>query len=163
MSLNKLNIGSDNNLRDGWYNIDEFNIKPGTIKMNALKLEFPDNFFDEICARDVLEHITHTRTDEALKEWYRVLKPEGKIYIQTPNLKGWALALVHHKCSDEHVALHLYAHQDNPGNYHYAGFTDNILRTKCETIGFKNIEAIDEDRKTKKTAEDTNLHYWMTK
>jgi len=153
-----LNIGCDNDIRGGWINIDEFNVKPGVIKMNAMKLEFPDNSIDHITARDVLEHITWRKTDEVLAEWYRVLKPGGTIYIQSPNLMGWALAIVHHKCSFHHAMEHIFAHQDNPGNFHYTGFTKEYLQEKMERVGFKDFEHIDEERKIKKTDEDSNVH-----
>jgi ubiquinone/menaquinone biosynthesis C-methylase UbiE len=159
----KLNLGCDNDIRDGWMNIDKFNIRPGVIQMDITKLDFPDNYADEICARDVLEHISWRETDNVLKEWYRVLKPGGKIYIQSPNLIGWALAIVHKKCSFQHAMEHIFAHQDNPGNFHYTGFSKEFLQTKMETIGFKNFEHLDETRTIPKTDEDTNCHIWALK
>lgn len=159
----KLNIGCDNDIRGGWENIDKFNIKPGVIDMDAADLKYPDNYFDEICARDVLEHITWRKTDDILREWYRVLKPGGRIYIQSPNLMGWALAIVHHKCSFHHAMEHIFAHQDNPGNFHYTGFTIEYLSDKMKAVGFKDLENIDETRTIKKTDEDSNVHIWATK
>lgn len=161
--MEKLNIGCDNDIRTGWTNIDQFNLKPGVIQMDAQQLQFSDNYFDEICARDVLEHITWRKTDDVLKEWFRVLKPGGKIYIQSPNLMGWALAIVHHKCGFHHAMEHVFAHQDNPGNFHYTGFCIDYLKEKMENTGFKNIESLSEDRTTKKTDEDSNVHLWATK
>jgi ubiquinone/menaquinone biosynthesis C-methylase UbiE len=161
--MQRLNIGCDNDIRGGWINIDQFNIKPGVVKMDAQKLEFPDNSIDEICARDVLEHITWRKTDETLKEWYRVLKPGGRIYIQSPNLIGWALAIVHRKCGFHHAMEHIFAHQDNPGNFHYTGFSIEYLTEKMAKVGFKDFENLDEDRKIKKTDEDSNVHIWATK
>lgn len=156
--MNKLNIGCDNDIRPGWVNIDAFNIKPGVIKMDAQKIDYPDNTFDEICARDILEHITWRKTDEVLAEWYRVLKPGGKIYIQSPNLVGWALAIVHNKCSFHHAMEHIFAHQDNPGNFHYTGFSKDYLQEKMSKVGFKDFEHIDEERKIYKTDDDSNVH-----
>ena len=50
--------------------------------MNASKLEFEDKEFDVIIASDVLEHI-HSDLN-ALKEWRRVLKPNGHMILFVP-------------------------------------------------------------------------------
>ena len=50
--------------------------------MDASKLEYADEEFDVVIASDVLEHI---RSDlDALKEWKRVLKPNGKMILFVP-------------------------------------------------------------------------------
>ena len=54
---------------------------------SADKLDWPDNSFDEIRASDIIEHFSYRKTIDVLKEWCRVLKPGGKIYIQCPNAK----------------------------------------------------------------------------
>ncbi|MEW6214874.1 MAG: class I SAM-dependent methyltransferase [Nitrospirota bacterium] len=46
---------------------------------------FEDQQFDIIIASDVLEHIKDE--DKALFEWYRILKPEGKLIIFVPAFK----------------------------------------------------------------------------
>jgi len=159
----KLNLGCGTDIREGWINIDSYERSNGTVNMDITKLTYENNYADEICARDVLEHVTHRKTMDVLREWYRVLKPGGKIYIQVPNMMGWALALVYHKCSDECVAEHLYAHQDYPTNFHYAGFTIPMLSKMMQEVGFKNIESISEDRSEIKTEQDTNIHLWANK
>lgn len=53
-----------------------------TIKFNGKRLPFSAGVFDVIVATDVLEHIEND--SKALKEWYRVLKPGGKLIITVP-------------------------------------------------------------------------------
>ncbi|MDI6777756.1 MAG: class I SAM-dependent methyltransferase [Patescibacteria group bacterium] len=48
------------------------------------KLPYDDNFFDVAVAGEIIEHIYDT--DFFLAEIYRVLKPEGKLLISTPNV-----------------------------------------------------------------------------
>lgn len=47
----------------------------------------PDEFFDAIVAGDVIEHLEDT--DVFLEELRRVLRPEGRLIVTTPNLAWW--------------------------------------------------------------------------
>lgn len=53
------------------------------IKMNLLDLKFPKNHFDAIWAHAVLLHIVKKDMRKALLNFYRVLKPGGKLHIRT--------------------------------------------------------------------------------
>lgn len=48
-------------------------------------LPFPDQAFDAIFAQHVIEHLPNV--DTALREWRRVLKPNGRLAIATPNAR----------------------------------------------------------------------------
>ncbi|MBI4650446.1 class I SAM-dependent methyltransferase [Candidatus Desantisbacteria bacterium] len=50
----------------------------------ADKIPFPDNEFDLIISRGVLEHIVHEKQQESLNEMYRVTKQNGICYIMIP-------------------------------------------------------------------------------
>ena len=49
------------------------------------KFPFKDNFFDFVILTEVLEHLPQSPL-HTLKEIYRVLSPQGKILITTPNI-----------------------------------------------------------------------------
>jgi SAM-dependent methyltransferase len=58
--------------------------KLNLIRMNALNLEFPNNFFDFIFSASSIEHFGEKKDIlQALKEMYRVLKPGGAAVITT--------------------------------------------------------------------------------
>lgn len=48
------------------------------------KLPFKENFFDKIVASEVLEHLEDDQ--KALKEIYKILKPNGILVISTPSI-----------------------------------------------------------------------------
>lgn len=60
------------------------------LKMDSGKLKFPKNYFDGIWAQAVLLHIKRKDVPGALKGFYRVLKPEGKLHVRVKRGKGTA-------------------------------------------------------------------------
>ena len=110
----KLNIGSNNIIKEGYVNLDgldlenvdglgELGLAPYTLVIKPEKLsKFGDSVMlyppageglyiiiessiDEILAVEFLEHISFKLTDMVLHEWYRILKKGGKVNIQVPD------------------------------------------------------------------------------
>jgi ubiquinone/menaquinone biosynthesis C-methylase UbiE len=61
-------------------------LKGTILKMDAQSLQFPDNYFDFVCAHGCLMHMPNTR--KAVSEIYRVLKPGGTMYAWMYH-RGW--------------------------------------------------------------------------
>ena len=59
--------------------------KPKFIAANVTKLPFDDAAFDKIIAADFIEHINLDEKERVLAEMHRVLKPDGRAVIFTPN------------------------------------------------------------------------------
>lgn len=55
-----------------------------TIKSNADKIPFKEDYFDAVLCRNVLEHIPNNKQQKSLNEIYRVLKRGGIIYVVIP-------------------------------------------------------------------------------
>jgi len=121
------------------------------------KVPYPDNYFDEARACDVLEHFSYRDTLRVLKEWYRILKPGGKIYIQCPDAKLLAtrwlnndLPLMGGMPIDFSASYWImgghndgvFSKDDDSWRYnaHYALFSPESLRFYLENAGFKNID-----------------------
>lgn len=62
--------------------ITNYRIK-NSVNSNALLLPFSDSSFDIIILQDVIEHLSDI--ENLLNEIKRVLKPNGTIYLSTPN------------------------------------------------------------------------------
>ncbi len=56
---------------------------------NAIRLSYPDNYFDVITTISVIEHIPDNGDQMAIKELWRVLKPKGKLIITIPCMKQY--------------------------------------------------------------------------
>lgn len=61
------------------------NKKNAITKASATHLPFPNASFDLITGISMIEHLTKKETDEFINEAKRVLKPNGFIFIVTPN------------------------------------------------------------------------------
>jgi predicted SAM-dependent methyltransferase len=91
-----------------------------------------------------------------LKEWYRILKPEGKLYIQSPDLIAIAYKVIlNNNYTWRDISYWLYDGQEYDYNFHKSGFTIPTIRALLESIGFK-IEKIENDG-------GTNLMYYCIK
>jgi 2-polyprenyl-3-methyl-5-hydroxy-6-metoxy-1,4-benzoquinol methylase len=55
---------------------------------DALSLPFADNSFDQVVSFETIEHFSADNQKLFLKELKRVLKPEGRLWISTPNSKA---------------------------------------------------------------------------
>lgn len=55
------------------------------------KMPYKAKTFDFVYARLVLHYLTKQQLDAALKEIYRVLKPNGKVFIVARNNKEWEI------------------------------------------------------------------------
>ncbi len=78
-----LNVGSGiKKIREDVINIDSAHYENVSIVADAHSLPFKDNYADAVIAESLLEHLEEPLV--AVKEFYRVLKPGGILYIITP-------------------------------------------------------------------------------
>ncbi len=142
-------MGCGKQIIKGWINIDKYIDLPEVVKMDVSDLEYQSNYADEILAHMVLEHFPRTKTKEVLKEWHRVLKPEGKITIATSDLDGMVRDwLAKDKATIDGNGLEhdytynlrgIYGQQTDPGQFHYTGFDFPYLHKLMTEAGFIKI------------------------
>lgn len=84
--LPRLEIGSGSFPTEGFTHLD---INPDAPDVDIVgpmfPLDLPDASVSEIRAVDCLEHCSFRDTATALREWARVLRPGGRIYVQVPD------------------------------------------------------------------------------
>lgn len=75
---------------DGAIRVDiDPGVKPDVIHdFNKFPFPFPDNHADKIYAKHIIEHLDHPR--EFLAELFRILKPGGTAFIETPHFTSYA-------------------------------------------------------------------------
>ena len=143
----KLHIGGDKP-QDGW---ELWNIHPGTgvdhIGDAVDMSRFKDESFDVIYASHILEHFDYTgRLQNVLKEWYRVLKADGKLYLSVPDIKTLCRLFLDPKFGAKDrfklIRMILGGHCDQ-NDYHQVGFDFEILQNFLGVAGFKRMKRVE--------------------
>jgi glycosyltransferase involved in cell wall biosynthesis len=141
----KLNIASGKDYREGYINADLYSENTDKVdaEFDAMKIPYPDNTVDEILALHVIEHFDFFEGQRVLAEWYRVLKPGGKLVLETPDFLENCKEFVN---SDENKRVELYnnffAHAWFPGGGHKFLFTHSQLATQLHWAKFREHRRI---------------------
>jgi len=64
------------------------------LEIHSIPLEevkFPDNYFDLVVASHLIEHLNNPRS--FVREVHRILKPQGRFFVTTPNIAGFQAKL----------------------------------------------------------------------
>ena len=108
-SFEAIDLCKKNDLKVVWGKLSEIN--------------FPEDYFDVICMQEVVEHIDE-KPSKTFKEVIRILRPEGVLYITTPNVNSLTRYLVGAKWRAFHVE-------------HRFLFTPHIIREMLGKNGFR--------------------------
>ena len=93
VSAPRLHLGCGTRLLDGWLNSDFSPRTTGSIRIDATQpLPFATDTFAYVYSEHMIEHIDRLDGERLLAEVCRVLRPEGRLRIATPDL-GRLLAL----------------------------------------------------------------------
>ena len=84
----KLHIGCGPNILDGWLNSDFYPQSANVFHLDATRpFPLPDESFDYVFSEHMIEHVPYSDGAAMLLECHRVLKPDGRIRISTPDLR----------------------------------------------------------------------------
>ncbi len=149
----KLHLGCGKEKREGWVNVDiEPSYSPDVIA-DVKKLDmFEDNSVEMIETLHLLEHLTFADAKLALKEWYRVLKTEGQLFIELPDLQR-CIEILEENENEEAVSLAMmgiYGGSYLPGvremesihMLHKTGWKCDTLTKILEETGFRKINKV---------------------
>ena len=138
----KLLLGGRDHRIEGFTNIDVHNGALVDIQSDISDLsQFKDGSVDEIYASHCLEHFSHVRTVEVLKEWNRVLCSGGLIYISVPDIDVVFNQFKRDGLSDW-VRNILWGDQEYKEAFHYTGFNFPTLADKLFQAGFSDVKRI---------------------
>lgn len=94
---------------------------------------------EEIHMTHVLEHFPMAKTGDVLKLLHGLLEKDGKLYIEVPNFYWHALMILQNP-RDRQIVEYAFGGQLNEWDFHYNGFTPEILFEDLCTAGFEVTE-----------------------
>lgn len=150
----KINVGCGRHILQGWTNVDAVvsvhpkarGRKPEILaEMHSIPL--PDGCADEILSVHSIEHVLPWVADEALAEWFRLLKPGGVLVIETPDLiKACKNVISGYKVKDKHPdqmglwALYGDETLRDPWMMHRYLYSPESLTAKLSKAGFMGMK-----------------------
>lgn len=146
----KLNLACGHNYEEDYINVDFYAPDDAVydVGFDVSKLPLPDNSVDEIKAFHIIEHFDYYAIREVLKEWHRVLKPGGRLWLETPDFLESCRAFVEGSPSmpiDEwrtQLYAHFFALPWLPGQVHKFLFTEKELRANLELANFERLNRL---------------------
>lgn len=140
-----LNLGSRNRSIPGFLNMDIDQHDGVDIVGDISDLSrFEDKSVPAIYASHVLEHFPHVKTLSVLKEWSRVLRPGGILYVAVPDFKrSIQIYQTAPEGLGDWVINYLWGDQGYPTAFHYVGFDVHRLTKLLKEAGFSEVSRID--------------------
>lgn len=143
----KLHIGCGADYLDGYINIDASRKAKADLYLQAYDLKIIDaDAVDQIESYHLFEHLEFYDAQRALREWFRVIRPDGLLVLELPNLdvcireigkhhddNGIDLALVGIYGFPPHVA------RDGFPQIHKWGWNPISLSNALKEVGFVDI------------------------
>jgi predicted SAM-dependent methyltransferase len=139
-ALRRINFGCGYDKREGYLNVDsDPACQPDVLVADGDYSIFPTDFYEEVFARDVLEHIPRTQTLSILLDWAEYLVLGGTLRLQTSSIGGVAEQLERSPAfADQYGWTQcLFGSQAHPGDFHFTGFTETTLRVHVLAAGFQ--------------------------
>lgn len=148
----KFNMGCGQDRIPGYMGVDMYS-ETADIKMDIMKLELPENCADEIYASHLIEHLPQHRAPEILGKWFNVLKPGGKVVMETPDMEALCDAFLKANDEERHMLemcmFGAYVDRVTPETEekgalspHLWCYTPKALSELCKHVGFTNIQIL---------------------
>lgn len=139
MKKAKINLGSGNDYKGGWINVDVDSSTNPDIKADLLDtLPFKNNYAEEILLQDVLEHFIKEQGTDLLKEIHRIMKVSGKLTLRIPNV----FQIIDQFKHDPMVMMEfLYGTTKHNGIWgaHKYGYEKKFIKKQLKYLGFDKI------------------------
>ena len=139
----RLNLGGRTHKIPGFLTVDKFGGKEVDYDCDISQLPFAIGTVSEIYSSHCLEHFPHVKTLDVLKEWRRVLKRGGKLYISVPDIDA-CVVLINKFGFNEYIRNLMYGDQGYDLAYHYTIFNFSALARLCCDAGFDDVRRIDQ-------------------
>ncbi len=132
----RLNIGCGYARLEGWLNLDSSPESAADRLMEAQDLDLPGACAEEIKALQLVEHLGFFRAKYFLSECWRVLKPGGRLVIETPDIEKTFRIFLEGDHRAREAALGWVYGPETPGMGHVYCFPKELLEELLCEAGF---------------------------
>lgn len=154
----KLHLGCGNNILEGYTNVDKFVENPDAMQWDALELPLGNESVEEIYHQHMIEHLDFHEEKKAFDEWWRVLKPGGKLVFEVLDFEWLVEAFLNaednwkefYKKQDDHyfgyginnnqrwsvLIAHFYGNASHEGQYHKNAYTAQKIEAILDYYGY---------------------------
>ncbi|WP_067616591.1 class I SAM-dependent methyltransferase [Dissulfuribacter thermophilus] len=139
----KLHIGCGKKYLPGYKHLDIIDYDHVDYVCDAKRLKMiDDETVSEIYACHILEHFKRNEVLEVLKEWHRVLVPNGLIRISVPDFEAIVAEYLVNGDLNRLQGL-LFGGQTYDYNFHHVAFDFTSLKSLLNEAGFYEIKKYD--------------------
>ena len=105
-------------------------------------LPFRTNVFDGIIARQIVEHLPREQHEFVIREWRRVLKYDGAIIVEVPDLEKVCKYYFENYLGERDNYWYdcIYGRRSFPGDEHVSGLTHRSLTDLLLENGYHNLD-----------------------
>lgn len=117
--------------------------KPVDVVADATDIPLPDGCAALVYSQECLEHFSWRLYKSVLREWARLVAPQGKLVVEVPDF----LAACNQVLSTDTVEMDraiqqiIFGGQENEWDFHYVGHTHRTLAADLEELGMR-IESV---------------------
>lgn len=134
----KLNLGSGDRPVQGYFNIDIASPK-NDLCWDVRTIPLDDNRVDEIMAIHLIEHFKIQEIEAILREWLRVLKPEGKLVLEFPDVRALFKSFETANAEQKRHILHCVYGAHTPEFPHLYGWHGDAIWEVLNKLGYHKI------------------------
>lgn len=139
-NLRRLHLGCGEINVDNFFNIDARPMRHLHAVRDLSDLHgIRSDHFDFVFASHCLEHFSFRDLDSVLREWYRVIKPGGRLCLSVPDFDTYIKMYNASGRDVDFMNPYLLGGQDYEYNYHLSLFNKAALIKRLEKIGFTSI------------------------
>lgn len=143
----RLNVGCGGRRYPGYTGVDAVARSGADVIAQADKLPFEDGQVEEVMAIHLIEHVHEWEVKPTLQEWFRVLRPGGKLVIEAPDVVKCCKNLVDnvmrggkHPWQLSYFGLWGDPREKDSFMAHKWGWTFNTLKDVAESVGFVKLK-----------------------
>jgi len=138
----RLNLGCGNWIMPNCINVD-IDSEFADVEADVRSLPFDSLSIDEIHATHLIEHLDPREIMAMFKEWNRVLKPGGKLFIEMPDILQICQAFPYASKQERYILLNCIYGSTLPQTPHKFGWYDEILVDHLYGAGFDSFQRKD--------------------